>query len=611
MLDMVPLLDHLTDGMFVFDADWRFVYINEPGAQMLGRSREELLGRHAWTEFPEAVGGASYEAYHLARAEGRHVRVTEHYEPLGRTFEVRVYPADSELVVVFRDVTDINRAEKELHEYADRMAEAERIARFGVWKWDIAAETVRWSAELHHLYGVTPGEFAGTVEDFVGRVHPDDRDRVWGHVSVAMETMEPFAFEERILWPDGTVRELLSQGRVIPGPDGRAAALVGVCHDITERVQAERALGVSERRMRAIVDNTPSVIAVKDLEGRYLMANAEAGRIIGRSADELIGRHCTELFPPDVAQQIRADDHRAVADGQPIYDETVLFIDGEPRTYVTVTFALPDSEGRPAEVCTIGTDVTEQREQEGERRDRLEWKDRIAAAIADGRMVVHAQPVVDTAGGELTSELLVRMWGEGDEPELLQPGAFLPAAERYGLVQSIDVWVVRQALQLAAGRRFSVNLSAVTLCDPDAREEILELLSTDPSAAANLVFEITETAALEHLDAACTFAEAITRLGCGLALDDFGTGFGSFTYLRRLPLRYLKIDMTFVSSMARSVDDRRVVQSIIGIAEQFGLRTIAEGVEDQPTLDLLREMGADFAQGFHIGRPAPVRAVVG
>src|SRR3954452_20631087 len=192
MLDMVPLLDHLTDGMFVFDADWHFAYINEPGAQMLGRSREELLGRHAWTEFPEAVGGASYEAYHQARAEARHVRVTEHYEPLGRTFEVRVYPADGDLVVVFRDVTDIQRVESELREYADRMSEAERIARFGVWKWDLAAGTVRWSAELHRLYGVAPGEFAGTVEDFVGRLHPDDRDRVWGHVSAAMETMEPF-----------------------------------------------------------------------------------------------------------------------------------------------------------------------------------------------------------------------------------------------------------------------------------------------------------------------------------------------------------------------------------------------------------------------------------
>ena len=612
MDDVVALLDHLTDGMFVFDADWCFRYINEPAARMLGRTKEQLTGAHAWTEFPEAVDGPSYRAYHEARAEQRPVRTTEFFEPLTRTFEVRVHPAGDDLVVVFRDITDMQRIEDELREYAARMSEAERIARFGVWKWDIAAGTVRWSAELHRLYGVSPGDFAGTVDDFVGRLHPDDRDRVWGHISEAMETLEPFVFEERILWPDGSVRELLSQGRVITGPDGQAAALVGVCHDITERVQAERALGVSERRLRAIVEHSPSVVAVKDLDGRYLMANAEAGRILGLTADELIGRHCSELFPAEVANQLRANDHVAASEGVPVFDETVLMsIDGEPRTYVTVTFALPDDEGRPVEVCTIGTDVTEQRERESARRDRIEWRRRIEAALAEGRMVVFAQPVVRLEDGEhRSSELLIRMRPEDSTAELLQPAAFLPAAERYGMIQAIDAWVVGQALRLAADQRLEVNLSAVTLCDHEALRTIVAMLRAEPDAAANIVFEITETAALEHLDAAENFAAEITELGCGLALDDFGTGFGSFTYLRRLPLRYLKIDRTFVTEMTGSVDDQRVVQSIIGIAEQFGLRTIAEGVEDQPTLDLLRAMGADLAQGFHIGRPAPARPVI-
>jgi EAL domain-containing protein (putative c-di-GMP-specific phosphodiesterase class I) len=141
-----------------------------------------------------------------------------------------------------------------------------------------------------------------------------------------------------------------------------------------------------------------------------------------------------------------------------------------------------------------------------------------------------------------------------------------------------------------------VNLSAVTLCDPDAREEILTLLASAPPSAQRLVFEITETASAEHLDAATRFATGLTGLGCGLALDDFGTGFGSFTYLRKLPLRYLKIDRSFVTDLTRSRDDQRVVQSTIGIARQFGLRTIAEGIEDEPALQLLRPFGADYAR---------------
>jgi len=198
------------------------------------------------------------------------------------------------------------------------------------------------------------------------------------------------------------------------------------------------------------------------------------------------------------------------------------------------------------------------------------------------------------------------MRSEADPAELIPPYSFLPALERHGLIQTLDLWVVRQALALGADRRLEVNLSAVTLRDAEARNEIVHLLARDPVPASNLVFEITETADPEHFDGAERFARSVAQLGCRLSLDDFGTGFGSFTYLRRLPLRFLKIDRSFVSQMTRSVADRRVVQSIIGIAQQFDLLTIAEGVEDADTLNLLRQMGADQAQGYHIGHPAPI-----
>jgi PAS domain S-box-containing protein len=603
------MLDRITDGVFVFDREWRFRYINEPAARMLGRTRAELEGAHAWTEFPEAIDGPSYTVYHRARSEGTHQRVTEFFEPLKTLFEVRVYPVEDELVVLFRDITEQHRTSERLKEYAERMAEAEQIARFGAWRWDIADGVVRWSDELHRIYGIEPGQFGGTAEAFTDFVHPDDRDRVWGHVSRAMETGAPFAFEERIVRPDGSVRHLLSQGKVIRGRTGEASALVGVCHDITDRVQTQHALGMSERRMRAIVDYSPSVVAVKDLEGRYLMANGEAGRIIGKTPDELIGHHCSELYPKHVSEQISANDRLALTSGEPVFDETTMVVDGEQRTYVTVTFALPDDEGRPVEVCTIGTDVTERRERDSERRERMAWQERISTALADGTMLVFAQPVLDLETEEIaSSELLVRM---SSDDGIIEPAAFLPAAERFGLIQSIDVWMTGQAVGLAAERQLEVNLSAITLCDADALAEIVRLLEAAPAAAANIVFEITETAALEHIAAAQWFAEAITPLGCGLALDDFGTGFGSFTYLRELPLRYLKIDRSFVSRLTESVDDRRVVQSIIGIAAQFGLETIAEGVEDEPTLDLLRVAGADYVQGYHVGRPAPLTTSVG
>ena len=184
--------------------------------------------------------------------------------------------------------------------------------------------------------------------------------------------------------------------------------------------------------------------------------------------------------------------------------------------------------------------------------------EQIASALAEDRMLVFGQPIIDLRTGEHTSnELLVRMRTAAEQAEVLAPGRFLPAAESFGLVQPIDIWMVRQATILADPAVLEVNLSAVTMCDVAARREIVEVLAAAPDAARRIVFEITETAATSHLDAAVRFAAEIERLGCRLALDDFGTGFGSFTYLRRLPVSYIKIDQSFVRGMVESLDDRR------------------------------------------------------
>lgn len=600
------MLDRLTDGIVVLGADWRYEYVNEPAAAMLGRTREQLLGRHIWTEFPDGVGKPFHLAYERAMHEQRPMQFVEYYPPFGRWFENRLFPQDDRLVILFHDVTERQRVDAELREHIDRMTEAERIACFGVWQWDLATGRVHWSDELERIYGLAPGAFPGTLDGFVSRLHPDDRDRVQANIARAIETLEPFAFEERIRRDDGEERLLLSQGRVITGPDGRAAAAVGICRDVTERAEAERSLGISERRMRAIIDNTPSIVAVKNLDGTYLMANAELARLLDTAPEDLVGRACAEAFPAEVAAGLRANDRCAATQGEPVYDEVALQRNGEIRHYVTVTFALPDDAGLPIETCTIGTDVTDNKARERERRERAGWQKRLATALHEERMLVFAQPVVDvTTGTAEFYELLVRMQDDRGDGRLVQPDAFLPAAERFGLIQQIDVWMTGRALRLADRFATHVNLSAVTMCDPAATQQIVDLLREAPQAARRIVFEITETAAADHLAAAGAFAAEISALGCGLSLDDFGTGFASFTYLRALPLRSLKIDRTFVRDLLRSEDDRRIVLSTIAIAEQFELQTIAEGVEDEATLETLRSMGAGFVQGFHLGRPAP------
>src|SRR5215217_3261914 len=208
-------------------------------------------------------------------------------------------------------------------------------------------------------------------------------------------------------------------------------------------------------------------------------------------------------------------------------------------------------------------------------------------------------------------ELLVRM--DNGDGELLPPHAFLPSAERSGMVREIDMWVTRQTIRLIdeqrrAGRdlHLEVNLSGRTLGDPTLPRAIQDELQKVPIDPGNLIFEVTETTAVLNMDEAGEFASQLTNMGCRFALDDFGAGFGSFYYLKYLPLEFLKIDGDFIGDLASNATDQAMVRAIVDLSVQLGKATIAEFVGDDATIELLREYGVDFAQGFHIGRPQAI-----
>ena len=180
-------------------------------------------------------------------------------------------------------------------------------------------------------------------------------------------------------------------------------------------------------------------------------------------------------------------------------------------------------------------------------------------------------------------------------------------AEQYGLITEIDRWVTTRAIAIAAtGRKVHANLSAATLGTLNLLPLIESTLRATGADPANVVFEITETALIRDIDAGEAFAKGLTDLGCGLALDDFGTGFGSFTYLKRLPIGYLKIDIEFVHDLVTNPANQHLVRAIVSLAQAFNLQTVAEGVEDEETWGFLRREGVDFGQGFHLGRPEPI-----
>jgi EAL domain-containing protein (putative c-di-GMP-specific phosphodiesterase class I) len=199
----------------------------------------------------------------------------------------------------------------------------------------------------------------------------------------------------------------------------------------------------------------------------------------------------------------------------------------------------------------------------------------------------------------------------------MPPGAFLSNAERFDLMGAIDRWVLRQAIELldVHGRAgndisLSVNLSGKTMNDDALPAELAGMLAMRPIEPDRLVIEVTETAAIVNIDRARELANDLRGLGCGFALDDFGSGFASFYYLKHLDFDFLKIDGEFIRKLSSTPTDQLVVRAVVDIARGLDTKTVAEFVGDADTVELLRSLGIDYGQGYHLGRPGPVNRVL-
>lgn len=250
------------------------------------------------------------------------------------------------------------------------------------------------------------------------------------------------------------------------------------------------------------------------------------------------------------------------------------------------------------------------------RHGELDWYTKICSALSENRLVLYTQKIAalhpDTqyTNNILHVEILLRLLSQ--EGKIIPPMAFIPAAERYGLMSEIDRWVIRNAFAYIANLStpedalFSINLSGGSLNDEKILAYIFEQLKYSGARPECICFEITETAAIANLLNARAFILSLKEKGCLFALDDFGSGMSSFAYLKHLPVDFLKIDGCFVKDITTDMVDAAMVDAINQIGHVMGLKTIAEFAEDQAIVDLLTAMGVDYAQGYGIGHPEPL-----
>jgi PAS domain S-box-containing protein len=369
--------------------------------------------------------------------------------------------------------------------------------------------------------------------------------------------------------------------------------------------------------LQAVTASMAEGLLTLDAGGRLAYMNDAADELLGWREEGLTGELLSSLanHRPS-ATSGRWEQGFAVDDlkqGDPPRRVDSEFIVGRDHAEIEISYTAAPFESKLGEQGTVivFADVTEKRGIERIAREKLEglsWIGKIRDALDIKRLVPFAQPIVSLATGEtVRHELLVRMLDDKDEP--IPPGRFLPIAEEFGLIAEIDELMIRRAAEIAAsGRPVNVNLSAQSVAKTGMSDFIgaeIDRAGADPSL---ITVELTETALITSEHAARRFVERLADLGCDFALDDFGTGYGGFMYLKQLPIDYLKIDMEFVHDLTTNEGSQRVVRAVVDLAKGFGQKTIAEGVEDEESRDILAGMDVDYGQGFLFGHPAPIHA---
>jgi diguanylate cyclase (GGDEF)-like protein/PAS domain S-box-containing protein len=663
------LLDVVSDAVVAVDQGGLIVLLNASAEQMFGFAREELVGEPVEVLVP-AYARASHVLYrscYVADPQPRRFEVSAARRdgsefPVELTLNTLATETGFLVVGVIRDITERKRAGAALIEAQERFRCAFEDSPVGIVLLDLEFRFTAVNDAFCRIVGYTREQLLRT--GFAAITHAEDveRDRA-GMRAVLAGTQTSYMTEKRYVHSAGHAVSVALHATLLRSPDGAPLSFLSHAQDITDRKRHERQLEyladhdaltelpnrrafnrelAAQAAMAQRYDTVASVMVI-DLD-HFKVVNDTLGhqagdRLIASAAQALSSRlRSTDLLSrlggdefgvllsnTDaatallVAESLRAAiREQAIEIGHTSHSLTAsigiaTFQDSDGLSggdvLVNADLAMYDAkeDGRDRAALFANAEHTEART-----KARITWAHRIQEALAQDRFTLLAQPIVHLSSGAATQyELLLRMLDTHDE--LIPPAAFLEVAERVDLIQQVDMWVISRALRTlaelddpAGDTAFEINLSGASIGDPKLLAHIEHELHTFQINPARVIFEITETAALRSVANARAFGERLSQIDCRFALDDFGAGFGSFYYLKHLQFDVIKIDGEFVRNCRSSRTDQLLIAAIVAIARGLGKQTIAEYVPDDQTIALLKELGVDYGQGYHLGLPAPL-----
>jgi PAS domain S-box-containing protein len=590
------LFEASADAMVIVDEAGIIRRANAATARTFGYDQAELVGRPVEMLLPTRYRRRHAERRVLfsARPHARGMAAGLELAGLRKdgvelSLEIRLTPHQSAtgllVTAEIRDVTERKRIEADLDASRREAAESltlletlQSTAPVGFGFVDRDFRIRNFNARLAAIRG-------GRPQDMIGRTVAEAVPHLWPQIGPAyrrvIETGEP-VINVSVEGEDASspgVRSWLTSLYPVR-VDGEMIGIGQIVVDVTESRR-------SADLRAAVMQNMAEGLFVMDGEGRLVLMNAAASSMLGWSEDELVGKPVHKAihyvhadgsgYPEEDCQLMKLRSEGEGAAG----DDAFVAKDGRIIPVAYSASRLFDGSSEHS-VVVVFHDTTEQHAERARARralDELTWVGRIRDALDENRLVLYAQPIIPLRGGIPRSELLLRMIGRNGQ--IILPGTFLPAAEKHGLIGDIDRWVITQAIALAAGgQTVQANISAHSIADRGLLADIERQIHERGVDPAHLVFELTETALMHDIDTGERFAHRLTALGCAVALDDFGTGFGTFTYLQRLPITYLKIDHDFVRDLPTNAANQHLVKAIVSLAQGFEQQTIAEGVAD-------------------------------
>lgn len=539
----------------------------------------------------------------------------------------------------------------------------------GIWDWEIFSNHTYFSPRLLNILGIEDGDkdkdIGNLLQLLKARVHPDDFDSVSQRLQLYMERGKPqelFLMEFRIRAENNDTHWIMMRGRAIRGPLGDAVRLSGSFTEITERKRQEAA--IAHQAVHDALTELPNRVLLEDrlkhalqTTARHRVSLALIVMDLNRFKDinDTLGHHVGDLILRQVALRLRhilrpnqtvarlGGDEFAVLlpEADVTYANHVaekillalkkVFDLGHHSLYIgaSLGIALFPDHGGDAETLTRHADVAmynAKRSNSGyafydpqhDRHSvtRLALEKELQEAIANSTLELHYQPIFDLQSSDLVGVEALLRWNHPQRGPVA-PDQIIPVAEETGLIKPLTRWVLNTAIyQCYDWRRkgiepnIAINLSVWNIQDPELLNVVREAVETLNIPPSKLEFEITESAMMADPERAIEVLTALHKMGIKLVIDDFGTGFSSLAYLKRLPVHALKIDKSFVIGMADDADDAMIVKSTVNLAHDLGLKVVAEGIETEETVKLLRHIGCDYGQGYFLGRPARVADLV-